>query len=147
MTETSPERLSLVVFSGDYDRVHYALAMAAAAAATARPVTMLFTMGAIHALRAAQANGVPGWAMLKPASSGNDAAVRDAHHAEDGLATLEELFDACGAFDVTFKICEMGMTAEKLTPADLRDDLSIASGGLVGFLAESERDSGRIVFI
>ena len=76
MTETSPERLSLVVFSGDYDRVHYALAMAAAAAATARPVTMLFTMGAIHALRAAQANGVPGWAMLKPASSGNDAAVR-----------------------------------------------------------------------
>jgi len=31
------ERLSLIVFSGDYDRVHYALAMASAALATDRP--------------------------------------------------------------------------------------------------------------
>tara|TARA_R110000787_G_scaffold14982_4_gene46026 strand:+ start:517 stop:960 length:444 start_codon:yes stop_codon:yes gene_type:complete len=147
MTETAPERLSLVVFSGDYDRVHYALAMAAAAAATGRPVTMLFTMGAIHALRAEQANGVPGWAALKPAAGGDEAAMRDARHAEDGLATLEELFYACKTFDVAVRICEMGMTAERLTPADLRGDLEIASGGLVGFLAESEKDSGRIVFI
>jgi len=147
MTPPKSARLSLVLFSGDYDRVHYALAMAAAAAATGRPVTMLFTMGAIHALRGEQANGVPGWAALKPAENGDDAAVRDARHADDGLATLEELFDACGAFDVAFRICEMGMTAEKLTAADLRGDLDIASGGLVGFLAESEKESGRIVFI
>ena len=40
-------RLAIIVFSGDYDRVHYALAMASAAAAVSRPATLFFTMGAL----------------------------------------------------------------------------------------------------
>ena len=39
-----PEKLSLVVFSGDFDKVHYALVMASAAAAIDTPVTLFFTM-------------------------------------------------------------------------------------------------------
>ncbi|SVC25743.1 uncharacterized protein METZ01_LOCUS278597, partial [marine metagenome] len=34
------EKLSIIVFSGSFDRVHYALATAAAAAATNTPVTL-----------------------------------------------------------------------------------------------------------
>ena len=45
-----PQKLSVIVFSGDYDRVHYALAMASAAAATNRAVTLFFTMAATRAL-------------------------------------------------------------------------------------------------
>jgi peroxiredoxin family protein len=140
-------RLSLILFAGDYDRVHYAMAMAAAAAATARPVTLLFTMGAINALRAAGDDGSPGWAALKPAENGDAPTARDTGHAAEGVATLEELITACGEIGVTFHVCEMGMVAEHLTRDDLRDDLAIATGGLVGFLSEAERDGGRIVFI
>jgi len=147
MSASDRTRLSLILFAGDYERVHYAMAMAAAAAATARPVTLLFTMGAIHALRAAQADGSPGWAVLKSAVNGDEATARDAAHNADGVASLEELITACGEFDVAFHVCEMGMAAEHLTRDDLRDDLTIASGGLVGFLSEAERDGGRIVFI
>jgi|APSaa5957512493_1039668.scaffolds.fasta_scaffold70907_2 peroxiredoxin family protein len=147
MSPNDRTRLSLILFAGDYDRVHYAMAMAAAAAATARPVTLLFTMGAINALRAEREDGSPGWAALNPAENGDDAVARNAAHSADGVASLEELITACGEFDVAFHVCEMGMVAEHLTLADLRGDLTIATGGLVGFLAEAEREGGRIVFI
>lgn len=144
---TDRTRLSLILFAGNYDRVHYAMAMAAAAAATARPVTLLFTMEAIHALRAARDDGSPGWAALKPAENGDSPGARDAGHAAKGVATLEELITACGELGAAFQVCEMGMVAEHLTREDLRDDLTIVSGGLVGFLSEAERDGSRIIFI
>ena len=55
-----PDKLSLIVFSGDYDRVHYALITASAAAATDRQVTLFFTMGATRALLDTDADGAPG---------------------------------------------------------------------------------------
>jgi peroxiredoxin family protein len=138
------DRLSLIVFSGNYDRVHYAMAMASAAAATVRPVTLLFTMAGIRALLAPQPDGAPGWTTL---GSAGDAAARDRERASDGVATLEELIAACVEFGVTFKVCEMGLAAERLSLADLRDDVPVSEGGLVGFFGEAERDNGRIVFI
>ncbi len=144
---TDRTRLSLILFSGDYDHVHYAMAMAAAAAATARPVTLLFTMGAIHALRAEMGDGSPGWSALKPGETGDAPGARDARHGEDGIATLEELIAACNELGAAFQVCEMGMVAEHLSRGDLRSDLTIVSGGLVGFLAEAERDNGRVIFI
>ena len=51
MTDTHP-RLSLMVFSGDFARVHYALVMASSAAAINVPVTVFFTMKATHAVLA-----------------------------------------------------------------------------------------------
>jgi peroxiredoxin family protein len=147
MTEAEKGRLSLIVFSGDYDRVHYALAMAAASVATARPVTLLFTMGAVRALAGPDSDGIPGWAALSPSNNGQDPASRDAAHAASGVATLEEMFDACAELGAIFQVCEMGMTAEDIAHEDLRMDLNIAPGGLVGFLAEAERDGGQVVFI
>ena len=48
-------KLGIIVFSGDYDRVHYALITASAAAATDRQVTLFFTMEGIRALLDANA--------------------------------------------------------------------------------------------
>ena len=140
-------RLSLIVFSGDYDRVHYAFVMASAAAATNRPVTLFFTLGASKALLAAQAGGAPGWAVLSATDSGISAIDRDGNHAETGVATLEELMEACRELDVTFRVCEMGLKAEGLSLSDFRTDISISGSGMVSFLTEAERDGGRIVFV
>jgi peroxiredoxin family protein len=141
------ERLSLIVFSGDYDRLHYAFVMASAAAATNRPVTMFFTMGAIRALLTPRSDSSPGWAALTPADNGQSPEERDAAHAKAGIATLEELIGACAELDVTMRVCEMGLIAEGLSSSDFRNDLAIAEGGMVSFLAEAEQDGGRIVFI
>ena len=144
---TDHNRLSLIVFSGDYDRVHYAFVMASAAAATNRPVTMFFTMGAIKALRAPRADTSPGWAALAPAGNGESAVDREAAHAKAGIATLEELIQACVEFNVTMRVCEMGLIAEGLSSDDFRTDIAVTEGGMVAFLAEAEKDDGRIVFI
>jgi peroxiredoxin family protein len=144
---TGRDRLSLIVFSGDYDRVHYAFVIASAAAATNRPVTMFFTMGGVRALLAPRPDSSPGWAALAPADNGNSAVERDSAHEKAGIATLEELVLACVELDVTLQVCEMGLIAEGLSSNDFRTDVTVTGGGMVSFLAEAEKDNGRIVFI
>ncbi len=136
----SPEKLSIVVFSGDFERVHYAFSMAAAAVAVDRPATLFFTMEAIRALAKPLDGGAPGWHALP------GAAARDAEFAKRGVATFEELVSACAALGVKFLVCEMGFRAVGLTAADLRDDLSFAEGGIVTFLNDAQAD-GAMLFI
>ncbi len=52
LSDARPEKLSIVVFSGDFYMVHYALLMASAAAAIDIPPTLFFTMGASRSLLA-----------------------------------------------------------------------------------------------
>lgn len=144
---TGRDRLSLIVFSGDYDRVHYAFVMASAAAATNRPVTMFFTMGASKALLAPGPDSTPGWAALAKAENGKNPIERDSEHEKAGVATLEELLLASSELGMTMGVCELGMTAEGLSLNDFRTDIQVSVGGMVSFLAEAENDNGRIVFI
>jgi peroxiredoxin family protein len=144
----SPDKLSIVVYAGDYGRVHYALAMAAAAAAMARPVTLFFTMGALRALTRHE-----GWRELPagdpietrgaPGMTGGD---QDAALTAKGLGGFEELLAACASFGVTLLVCEMGLQALGLTKADLRDDLAYKDGGIVTFLADASA-AGATFFI
>jgi peroxiredoxin family protein len=141
----SPDKLSIIVYSGDYGRVHYALAMASAAAAINRPVTLFFTMGAIRALTKPAKGGWGALPVTDDTGHGTGAA-QDAAMAEKNLATFEELLAACVAFKVTFMVCEMGLRAVSLTPADLRDDLPYQEGGIVSFLADASA-TGATIFI
>lgn len=125
----SVDKLSLVVFSGDFDRVHYALAMAAAAAATNRPVTLFFTMGAARAL--------VDWRTLPGAVADDDLRAK-------GLAGFDELLDACVALGATIMVCEMGLKALGIDPASLRTDLPVTPGGIVTFLADASKDGGML---
>lgn len=139
MAEASLPGLSLIVFSGQYERVHYALVLAAAAAAIDRPVTLFFTGAALNALRAPPASGAPGWHAL--AGSGEQsAAALDARNASLGVATLQDLLTACGQIGVRFLVCEMGLRAAELTAADLRTDLAPECAGVVTLLAEAGSD-------
>jgi peroxiredoxin family protein len=116
-------RLSIIVHSGAFERVHYALVMASAAAAIDRPVTLFFTMAGCRA--------------LLPRERLGDWAAGDMDLAAKGLATLEELLTACAEIGVTFMVCEMGLRAEGLALADLRDNIPIAEVGAVTFLKDA----------
>ncbi len=121
-----PERrpLSLIVESGGFQRVHYALAIAAAAAAIGRPATLFFTMGALRALEAER-----GWRALPGAEA-------DARLAAAGCADFETLLASCAELGVAFMACEMGLKAIGLPRARLRGDLAIADGGLATLLLQ-----------
>ncbi len=120
-------RLSIVVHSGAFERVHYALVLASAAAAIDREVTLFFTMEGCRALRPQ--------GMLGPWAAG-DGALR-----EQGLATLEELLAAAAELGVRFLVCELGLRAVGLTLDDLRDDLGIREAGAVTFLNDAGADA------
>jgi len=139
MTDTH-RHLSLIVFSGDFSRVHYALAMASAAAATNVPVTVFFTMKASHAVLADE-----GWHDLT-GEEGRSAAEIDSSNVVSGVAGFGGLMAACAELGVRFLCCEMGLRALGLEGAKLCGDLEITPGGVVSFLADAG-DQGRIVFI
>jgi peroxiredoxin family protein len=125
--------LSIVVFDGRFDRVHYALVLASAAAATNRPAILFFTGRALHAL-------LPeGWRRLDGEPEAQETAF-----AERRVATFGELLDACRALGVRFIACEMGLRAAGLAAADLAVPAEIA--GVVTLLSESPRD-GQLLFI
>ncbi len=136
-----PAKLSLIVFSGDFAKVHYALATAAAAAAIDIPATLFFTMEATRALCADDA-----WQAL-PADGGHaDARAQDATFRARGVAGFEELLEACVALGVRIIVCTMGLKAVALEEAALRTDLGIETGGLVTFLTDARAD-GSILFV
>lgn len=128
-----PERrpLSLIVEAGGYRRVHYALAIAAAAVAVGRPATLFFTMEALRALEAEQ-----GWRRL-PGAEG------DAELTAAGCADFETLLASCAELGVAFMACEMGLRAIGLPRERLRCDVAIADGGLATLLMQE----GELVVI
>ena len=142
------ERLSIVLLSGSFERVHYGLSMASTAAALERPVTLFVTLGALHALVAAAADGRPG-CLGRPVAdqpAGSEVAAGgglDARHRARGVAGFEELLQACVTLDVEFMACEMGLRAIGLEPPALRSDLRLERGGLATLLARG----GQIVVL
>lgn len=142
--KTGPDKLSIVVFSGAFDRVHYALVMAAAAVASNTPVTLFFTMWAGKALQKHGPNGTPAWHRLPVSEGGQTAAAMDADFKARGVANFEELLEACVALGVTFMVCEMGLKALGIDPDDLRPDVPMTKGGVVTFLADASRDGGLL---
>lgn len=137
----SADKLSIVVFSGDFDRVHYALVMAAAAIATNKPVTLFFTMWAGRALEREQ-----GWKRMKVSEGELGAEQLDTQFREKGAGTFEELLQACVALGVKFMVCELGLKALCMDPASLRPDVPVEPGGVVTFLADASKD-GAVVFV
>ncbi|MCW5749052.1 MAG: DsrE family protein [Alphaproteobacteria bacterium] len=138
--------LSIIALSGDYEHVHYALAMASAARAVGRPVTLFFTQGALHALtRDAQGRG--GWQTIPGDSQAIDdlaatrglgnaggGASRDAQFKERRIGDFETLLAACVELGVRFIVCEMGLRAQGIDPKTLRRDVPFETAGIVTLL-------------
>ncbi len=137
--------LNLVLVSDLYERVHYALVMASAAAATGRRVRLFLTMGALKALARGAAER-PGWHDLSPAPGGLAPKDQDRAFAKAGIATFEELLQATLALGGEVMACEMGLRAVGLARHDLRSDIAVAEGGVVTFL-EAAEGQGPILFV
>lgn len=136
-----PDKLSVVVFSGDFDKVHYALVMASAAAAIDTPTTLFFTMDGARALLKDNA-----WADL-PTTGGIDrGADMDAHFKDVNVADFETLLSACKDLGVRILVCEMGLKALGIKREDLRTDLKIDLGGVVTFLNDASK-TGAMIFV
>ena len=129
--------LSVIAFSGDYERVHYALVLASAAAAIGGPATLFFTGEAIRALTAGD-----GWRLL-PAAGGASGGEMDERYQRRGVAGFTELLEACVTMDVRFIVCEMGLRILGLTHTNLRDDVPMEVAGVVTLLAGAEEASAR----
>lgn len=141
-----PEKLSIVVFSGDYDKIHYALVMASAAAATDTAVTLFFTMEGSRAMLRPGADNIPAW-HGQPASTGMEMGVdMDENFKDRGIADFETLLSACQELGVRFMVCEMGLKAMDLGRDDMRGDITFEIGGVVTFLNDATKD-GAMVFI
>ena len=138
------DKLSLVVFSGTFEKVHYALVLASGTAAVGKPVTMLFTMQATRALLKAGEDGKPGWQGL-PSEMESGKATDDGFKARM-VGDFETLLDACNEMNVRFMVCEMGLRALDIDMSALRDDITIQPGGVVTFMHDASKD-GSMLFI
>jgi len=141
-----PEKLSIVVFSGDFDKVHYALVLASGALATDTPVTLFFTMWACKALEKKDDAGVPGWAKMPVSQEKSLGIDLDNRFKERKVATFEDLLEACTALGAKFMVCEMGLKGVGMGADQLRDDVTIEPGGVVTFLDDAKKD-GSVLFI
>jgi peroxiredoxin family protein len=130
-----PDKLSLLVLSGGFERVHYALVLASAAAAIGMPTTLFFTDRALYAL-AAGGSDDPGWRTLAGEGGRPGGAIDDERRAL-GVAGFEELLGACADLGVRFIVCEMGLRAIGLKAEALRRDLPIEVAGVVTFLTDA----------
>jgi peroxiredoxin family protein len=152
MGKSGPDKLSLVVFSSAFDKIHYALVMASAAQATNRQATLFFTMGACRALLKKAPNGEFPWqkmslsARVNLTEVGQDGGQRNDHFQNVGVGEFEELLGACVELGVSFMVCEMGLRAEGIARSDLREDVPLEEGGFVTFLNDASKD-GTVLFI
>ncbi|MFC1673209.1 DsrE/DsrF/DrsH-like family protein [Pseudomonadota bacterium] len=143
-----PQKLSIVVFSGNYDKVHYALVMASAAAATDTPVTLFFTMEASRCMLGHNGDNVGecSWGDQSTSTCTETGADMDARFKTKGVADFETLLSACVEMRVRFLVCEMGLKAMDLKREDLRPDVNFEPGGVVTFLNDAQQD-GSVIFI
>ncbi len=126
---TGIDRLSLVLHSGDYGRMHYALVLASAAAAIGKPVTVLFAGASVKALART-------WRPLD----------EDRRAKALRVAGFEDLLAACRDLGARLLVCETALALAELDPAQLRDDLDLEVAGAVTFLGDASAGGG-LVFV
>ena len=122
--KTSEGGVSVIVRAGDYESIHYALALASAALAVNKPAVLFFTMAGIRALTGPPPE-VDDWA-------------RDALNRERGVGDFETLLQACVELGARFIVCEMGLRSLAIDRAALRGDVPFTVAGIVTLLEETK---------
>jgi peroxiredoxin family protein len=142
---SSPDMVSLILLSGEFERVHYGLVLASAAAAIGKSATLFFTNRALQALRAVGPDGAPGWRSLVGSEGSTGGAVDDEFRAR-GVAGFDELLSACIDLGVRFIACEMGLRTMGMPASELRADAPIEIAGAVTLLADASAKGAMLVF-
>jgi peroxiredoxin family protein len=155
------KKISIVCFSGDFDKIIAAYTIATGAAATNREVTMFFTFWGLNALKKKQGHSWLGKDFLSrafnflmggrkslPLSRLNFAGISPmlmtGMMKKNNVATLPELIEAADALGIRLYACEMAMQILGVTKDDLVDSVQEVVG-VATFLNESE--DAHIIFI
>jgi peroxiredoxin family protein len=141
--------LSILLYSGDFDRIHYALCMATAAAAIDKKVTLCITMQAFQALLCDSEGALVGWQSMTLSSAvsslARTAEELDSYYRQRQIASFEQLVEAAAELGITCIACEMGMRALGLEMSDLDARLQWRAGGLASFFQQA--GEGAIITI
>lgn len=145
------DRVSLVVFSGDLDRVLAAFVIATGAAALGQQVTMFFTFWGYDALRKKRVLSGKGllekmMAVMSPSGTqalpvsrmnffGIGAKMLRSMMKQKNVASLEDLMNTARELGVQIIACEMSRDVMGIQDDELIDGLD--SGGAATFLADA----------
>jgi len=152
LEERAPEdRVSLIVFSGDLDRVLAAFVIATGAAAMGQQVSMFFTFWGLSVLK--KDNQISGktlfqkmMALMSPGSSkslpvskmnyfGVGAKMLRSMMKEKNVSSLEDMISLARELDVRMIACEMSRDVMGIRESELVGGLEC--GGVATFLADS----------
>ena len=151
---TPDDRVSLVVFSGDLDRVLAAFVIAAGAAAAGLETSLFFTFWGLSSLKRKSASAVQRglkqrmFRLLTPGSSeslgtsqlnffGLGAWMFRSMMKERNIASLEELMAMARDLGVKLTACTMSMDAMGIAKEELIGGLEF--GGVAAFVADAAR--------
>jgi peroxiredoxin family protein len=154
-TRMPEDRATIVVFSGDLDKVLASFVIATGAAAAGLETSMFFTFWGLCALKKEGAPA-PGtrtlkekmFAMMTPSGSkalgvsrmnffGVGARMLRAMMQEKGIASLEELMDIAKDLGIKIIACTMSMDAMGVSKDELADNLEY--GGVATYMADACR--------
>jgi len=155
------KKISIVCFSGEFDKLVAAYTIATGAAATNREVTMFFTFWGLNGLKKKQGHAWLGKDFLSrmfnwlmggrnnlPLSrlnfGGASPKLMTGMMKKNNVATLPELMEAAAALGIRMFACEMSMNILGVSKDDLIDDVKEVVG-VATFLNESE--DAHIIFI
>ena len=155
------EKLSIVCFSGDFDRAVAVFTLATGAAATNREVTIFFTFWGLNIIKKRPGHRWTGTGILArffnflmggrnnlPLSrlnfGGLSPRLMTGMMKAKNVATLDVLFDAAKELGVGFVACEMAMHILELKREDLVDQVTEVIG--VSTFLDRSRDA-KIIFI
>ena len=149
------DRATIVVFSGDLDKVLASFVIATGAAAAGLETSMFFTFWGLCALKKEASTAAPGrtlkekmFAMMTPSSSkklgvsrmnffGIGAMMLRSMMEEKGIASLEELMEIAKDLGVKIIACTMSMDAMGVSKDELVDNL--VYGGVATYMADASR--------
>jgi peroxiredoxin family protein len=149
---TVDNRATIVVFSGELDKVLAAFVIATGAAAAGLETSMFFTFWGLAALKKRGAAGgpkglkekmfslmTPGGSTSLPTSKlnffGMGAAMLRAMMKDKNIASLEELMALARDLDIKMIACTMSMDAMGVAPEELVDGLVF--GGVATYMADA----------
>ncbi len=159
--EIQNKKLSIIAFSGDFDKLTAAFTLATGAAATGYEVNLFFTFWGLNAIKRKSGRAPAGKGFLPgifgilmgglkaaPVSRLNFAGISPKIFRrlmrKNNVATLEELVDAAKELGINFYACEMAMHVLGLEKSDFIPQVKEVLG-VASFLKLSE--DGQTLFI
>ena len=154
LKEGTKDQLSMVVFSGDMDKILAALIIATGAAAFDMKVKLFFTFWAISALRDPAKNGKGKnfiekmFGMMLPKGSpklklsnmnmgGMGTAMMKGIMKKHKVASIEEMLKTAGELGIEINICEMSMNLMGFKKEEMIDYPHMTICGVATFLTDA----------